>query len=584
MSNPSCRAVRFDDFVLDVSAYELRRHGRSIRIERRPMELLILLVNRRGELVTRDQIVGHLWGPDVFIDIDASVNTVIRKVRRALRDSAENSRFIQTIQGKGYRFIADIDPLHSSAVLAVLPFENLQSDADQDYIADGLTEETIAELGQIDPEHLSVVGRTSSIAYARTATKALTEIAGELGADFLIEGSVRGAGGQLRITVKLIRARDQLQVWTESYDRASNNLLGLQAELGRAIAQQIHLRLSAERSATKARRQTQNPEAYNLYLRGRHYNNQMTPATLARGLDCFRLATSIDPTYALAWAGIADSYSSRLFSTDTRPSDVSDQARAAAEQALKYGAANPDVCKSAALIQFLFDWDWPAAEKNLRRAISLDPSFVHSYWLLGQVLTAQAKHDEALAEAQHAREIDPLNPLIHSMSAHVAFCACEYEIAARYAREALLAEPDYWIGYLQLGQALQPMGLTEQALEALAEASRLSNQNSKPVALSAYILALGGRIGEAREVLSTLEQLSRTRYVPPCAIALVYSALNDDDTAFRWLDRALAERDVHLIYLPFDSKWDHLKEDPRFLDFVHRCGFLTAHSAERAAV
>src|SRR5215813_2313224 len=140
MSNPSCRAVRFDDFVLDVSAYELRRHGRSIRIERRPMELLILLVNRRGELVTRDQIVGHLWGPDVFIDIDASVNTVIRKVRRALRDSAENSRFIQTIQGKGYRFIADIDPLHSSsAVLAVLPFENLQSDADQDYIADGLT-------------------------------------------------------------------------------------------------------------------------------------------------------------------------------------------------------------------------------------------------------------------------------------------------------------------------------------------------------------------------------------------------------------------------------------------------------------
>jgi tetratricopeptide (TPR) repeat protein len=333
-----------------------------------------------------------------------------------------------------------------------------------------------------------------------------------------------------------------------------------------------------------ARRQTQNPEAYNLYLRGRHYNNQMTPATLARGLDCFRQATNVDPTYGLAWAGIADSFSSRLFSTDTRPSDVSDQARAAAEQALKYCATSPDVCKSAALIQFLFDWDWPAAEKNLRRAIALDPSFVHSYWLLAHILTLQARHDEAMVEAQHAREIDPLNPLIHSMSAHVAFCAREYDTAARYAREALLAEPDYWIGYLQLGQACQQMGHTEQTLEALAEASRLSNQNSKPVSLSAYILALSRRTSEARELLANLEQLSQTRYVPPYAIALVYSALNDDDTAFQWLERALAERDVHLIYLPFDSKWDRLRDDPRLLDFLHRCGFITARSAQQAAV
>src|SRR5215813_4608728 len=407
MSKPLSHAVRFDDFVLDVSAYELRRQGRSIRIERRPMELLILLANRPGQLVTREEIVTYLWGPDVFIDIDASINTVIRKIRRALRDSAENSRFIQTIQGKGYRFIAAVEPVHSPAILAVLPFENLQSDPDQDYIADGLTEETIAELGQIDPEHLSVIGRTSSVVYRHATTRTLSEIARELGADYLIEGSVRGAGGQLRITVKLIRARDQLQVWTETYDRASNNLLGLQAELGRAIAQQIHLRLSPESSATIVRKQTQNPEAYNLYLRGYHYVNQMTPATLARGLECFHRATSIDPTYALAWAGIADSYSSRLFSTDTRPSDVSDQARAAAEQALKYGASTPDACEAAAIVKFLFDWDWPAAEKNLRRAISFDPSFVHAYWLLAHTLTLQATHEQALAEAQHAREIDP---------------------------------------------------------------------------------------------------------------------------------------------------------------------------------
>ena len=202
----------------------------------------MLLLDRRGELVTRDEIVDRLWGRDVFIDLDTSVNTVIRKVRRALRDSADHSRFIQTVQGKGYRFIADVEPA-TGAALAVLPFQNLQGDADQDYVADGLTEETIVGLGQIDPEHLSVIGRTSSMAYRRT-TKTLNEIGRELGVDYLLEGSVRAAAGHFRITSKLIRARDQLQVWTETYERESKDLLGLQAELGGAIARQIHLRLS----------------------------------------------------------------------------------------------------------------------------------------------------------------------------------------------------------------------------------------------------------------------------------------------------------------------------------------------------
>ena len=220
----------------------------------------MLLVDRCGELVTRDEIVNRLWGRDVFIDVDTSVNTVIRKIRRALRDSADQPRFIQTVQGKGYRFIADVESA-TGAVLAVLPFENLQGDADQDYVADGLTEETIVGLGQIDPERLSVIGRTSSMAYRRT-TKTLNEIGRELGVDYLLEGSVRTANGRCRITSKLIRARDQVQIWTETYERDSNDLLGLQAELGAAIAGQIELHLSPRRTATMARRQTQNPVAY----------------------------------------------------------------------------------------------------------------------------------------------------------------------------------------------------------------------------------------------------------------------------------------------------------------------------------
>jgi TolB-like protein/Flp pilus assembly protein TadD len=566
------RALRFGGFELDVSAYELRRQGRSIRVERRPMELLMLLVNRRGELVTREEIVDRLWGPDVFIDVDTSVNTVIRKVRRALRDSADDSRFIQTVQGKGYRFIADVESA-GGAVLAVLPFEHLHSGADQDYLADGLTEETIVGLGQIDPERLSVIGRTSSMAY-RGTTKTLSQIGQELGAEYLLEGSIREFQGRRRVTATLNRARDHVQVWTETYERDSNDLLGFQADLGRAIARQIHLRLSPQRAVTIARRHTQNPEAYDLYLRGRHYYNQMTPATAARALDCFQRATTLDPAYALAWAGVADTYSSRLFASDTRPSDLAEPARAAARRALENGEGVSEAHTAVARVRFLFDWNWDAAEKSLRDAIALDPGSAQNHWLLGHAVSQQGRHEEALGAARRSREIDPLDALAHSMSAQIAFSARDAHAAARHAREALLVAPDYWVAYWQLGQAYQQVGDIDRALEALTEASRLSKGNSKPVSLAAYTMATSGRVGEARDVLAELERQSEARYIPPCAIALVCAGLNEADRVYEWLARALAVRDGHLIYVPLDPKWDPFRRDERFLRLLRRSGLL----------
>jgi TolB-like protein/Flp pilus assembly protein TadD len=578
------RALGFGQFVLDVAAYELRKRGRSIKLERRPMELLMLLIDRRGQLVTRDEIVDRLWGRDVFIDVDTSVNTVIRKIRRALSDSADHSRYIHTVQGKGYRFIAEVESVGMGVVLAVLPFENLQSDIEQDYVADGLTEEIIAGLGGIDPEHLSVIGRTSSMVYRRTS-KTISDIGRELGVDYLLEGSIRAATGRFRITAKLIRVQDQVQVWTETYERESDDLLGLQAELGRAIAQQIHLRLSPQRAATIARRHTQNPEAYDLYLRGRHYYNQMTPATIARALDCFNRATALDPTYALAWAGIAHAYSSRLFSSDTRPSEVAERARVAAERAVKNGGDVPEAHASVATVQFLFNWDWKTAEASLRHALTLDPSSVQGYWMLGHAFSHLGQHEQALAAARRARELDPHSALCHSMCSQIAFSARDPEAAVRYAREALLAEPDYWVAYFQLGQAYQLMGRADPALEALAEGARLSNGNSKPVSVSAYTLANIGRVSQARDVLTSLHQLSQERYVPPYAIALVYAGLNEDAKVFEWLDNAFAVRDVHLIYLPVEPKWDSFRKDVRFREMLRRCNFETENrSPQRSAV
>jgi TolB-like protein/Flp pilus assembly protein TadD len=578
METPTARRPRnrtplsFAEFVLDPSAYELRREGRTVKVERRPMELLILLLERRGELVTREEIAERLWGSGVFIDIDTSINTLVRKVRRALRDSAVRSRFVQTVQGKGYRFVAHVQPVAHRAVVVVLPFENLQHDPAQEYVADGITEETIGGLGRMGPDRVSVIGRTTSMAYRRTK-RTIGDIGNDLGADYLVEGSVRAAAGRVRVSATLSRVRDQVQIWSESYERDAGDLLGLQSALGQDIAEQIHLRLSSPQRADSApRRQTRHRRAYDLYLRGRYYYYQMTPATAERALQCFREATELDPTYSLAWAGIADTYSSRLFNSDTRPSGVIGDARAAAAAAMAGGVSVAEVHTAVAVIQFLFDWNWGAAEAHLRRAVALNPSSAHSYWMLGHALTQQGHHEEALAAASRALELDPLDALTHGMAAQIAYSAGRTDVAATHAKQALLIEPDFWVGQWQLGQAYERMGRTNEALEVLAHASRLSNGNSKPVSLTAYLLARTGRANEAREILDTLECRVRDAYVPPVAIALGHLGLNDKERVFEWLEQALAVRDVHLIYVPWDVKWQALRGEKRFRDLLRRAG------------
>ncbi len=234
---------RCGEFVLDVPAYELRRDGAVIALERRPMDLLILLVTRRGQLVSRGEIVDRLWGRNVFIEIDTSINTVVRKLRRALGDSADGSRYILTVQGKGYRCIADIEMIAPRPVVAVLPFSFLGHDRDHEHIADGLTEETIGALGQIDPDRIRVVARTSTIAY-RDCRKTIREIGRELGADYVVEGSLRLANGSCRITYRLISAREQVQVRTASYDRQVDDQLLVQTDVGGLIAHEVHCSLS----------------------------------------------------------------------------------------------------------------------------------------------------------------------------------------------------------------------------------------------------------------------------------------------------------------------------------------------------
>jgi len=566
---------RFAGFELDVARYELRNDGRPIRLERRPMELLILLLERRGELVSRNEIVRRLWSEDADIDVDMGINTAIRKVRRALNDRSGDQVFIETVPGKGYRFAADVAVVATSSgntrvTLAVLPFVCI-GDANYEYVADGMTEETIVALGQVDPVRLTVAGRTSVLPYKGTM-KALNQIGAELGADYLVEGSVRAGGRHMRVTARLIDARTQSQVWSGGYDSDLSGMLDVQRELGMAIADAVRVRVAPETYATLSRRHTRDPEAYDLYLRGRHFWNQLTPATTRRALESYKRATARDGAYALAWSGLADALASSPITSDAPPREVAGPANDAVTRALR---AQPDLAEvqtSSAFVDFFINWQWVRAEAAYREAIELDPNYALAWRMLGVLLSHSRRHDEARAAMRRARELD-IYAMYHALSAMIELHARDYEAAARFARQATVIAPDFWIGHYHLGEACERLGEMERALDALDSAERCVGGNCKVIGVRGYILARLGRTHDAETTLAALDGIARKKYVPPYAWALVLAGMMRYEEALDWLERAYEARDVHLIFLPVDPKWDELRSHERFLAVLRRCAF-----------
>lgn len=576
MSAPQPSNYAFGDFRMEAAKRRLLLKGEAVPLTPKVFDTLLYLVENRGKIVEKDELMQAIW-PDTVVE-ENNLNQNISTLRRVLGENRGENRYIATIPGKGYRFIAPVDlvsagtgELSSRATLAVLPFENLSADPDREYLADGLTEETIATLGQIDPEHLSVIGRTSVMSYKRT-TKSLAEIGRELDAAYLIESSIRAEGGRLRIISRLIRVSDQVQIWSASYDSEPSSLLTFQRELSAAISEQVHLRLSPGHLNALARRHSRNAEAYDLYLRGRHFWNQLTPAATRRAIEYFAHAARLDPHYALAWSGLADAYSAGPINGDAPPQTVWPLAREAAANALKAEPELAEVQTTLGFQKFWLEWDWPGAEAAHRKAIALDPSYPLAHRMLGIVLAHMGRPEEARPAIRRARELDPLLAVHQALSSQVAFCGREYAEAVQFARQSIVVDPEFWVGHLQLAQVLEQLGQNEQALDALTSAGRFSGGNSKAVALRGYIFAKLGRVAEAREVLRTLVSIARERYVPPYAMALVHAGLGEPDDSFEWLDRSLDSHDVHLVFLPIDPKWDSLRSDSRFAALLKRAG------------
>jgi TolB-like protein/Tfp pilus assembly protein PilF len=452
--------------------------------------------------------------------------------------------------------------------LAVLPLENLSGDKEQEYFADGMTEELITKLATISA--LKVISRTSVMQY-KGSKKPLPQIAKELNVDAVIEGSVLRAGDRVRITAQLIRASTDTHLWAQSYDRDLRDVLALQGEVAGLVAHEIQVKLTPQEQARLARAQPVNPEAHLAYLRGRHALEKMTQEDLSKALAYFQKAIDIDPNYAPAYAGVADAYygfsNIYISSREAMP-----RVKTAALQALALDDTLAEAHVSLAITKLVHDYDYPGAETELRRAIELNANYAPAHLWYGFVLTVLERFEEAKAEVARARELDPLSLHIRIYGFLTVYFARRYDEAAQQLQEIALTDPNYYMVHAYLGLVDEQQGKFSEAVTEFQRATALDD-SAEPRAQLAHAYALAGRKSEARKLLTELIARPKHQFLSPYNVALIYVALGDYPRALQSLEDALADRSEWCPYLKVDPRLDPLHSTPRFQNLLRRMNF-----------
>jgi len=632
-ANHSPGRLRFGVFEADPRIGELTKHGKRLPLQEQPFQLLAMLLERPGELVSREELRAKIW-PQTIVDFDHGLNKAISKIRDALGDSAENPRFIETVARRGYRFLADVavvrdGPLERAAgdlalqaqagslarpeartssrrppraltwrlmgfglalvlaaalswilfpsrdsapairSLAVLPLKNLSGDVSQDYFTDGMTEELITQLGQISA--LRVISSRSAMLY-KGIDKPLADIASELSVQAVLEGSVLRSGDRVRITAQLIRVPADEQMWAQSYEGDLRDTLALQNEVAQAVAEQIRATLSRRQQAALRNRKTVSPAAYEDYLKGRYFWNKRTGDALKKAIDYFSRAVETDPTYAEAYSGLADSYALAgdwLYGI-LSPQDAFRQARAAATRALALDDTLGEAHTSLAFALDLYAWDWAAAEKEYERAIELNPGYATAHHWYAWHLLVLGHNSEGIFEMRRAESLDPLSLIISADLAEALCIAHLYDQSVQQSKRALDMDPNFAVAHYQLGQALAQKHLHHEAIAEFQRAIELSGHSGAFDSNLAYVYAVSGRKVEAGNIIRELEARPDKNPSIDANIALVYVGLGDHDQAMIWLNKAYEARFNPSILLR--PGFDPLRPDARFVDLRRRLG------------
>jgi TolB-like protein/Tfp pilus assembly protein PilF/tRNA A-37 threonylcarbamoyl transferase component Bud32 len=456
-------------------------------------------------------------------------------------------------------------------MLAVLPFDNLSGDPEQEYFSDGLTEEMISQLGSLQPERLGVIARTSAMYYKGTH-KRLDEIGQELGVDYIVEGSVRREANRVRITAQLIQVSDQTQLWAESFERQLADVFVIQSEVAGRIARSLEVELLPSHQAQLASARGVDPEAHEAYLKGRYHLNKRTEADLKKALEYFQQAVATDPDYALGYAGLADCYYVAAARDFLPPAEAYREAETAARRALELDDQLAEAHTALAAVT-ASEYDWSDAEREYERAIELNPSYATAHHWYSLFLAAMGRHDEALAEIKLAHELDPLSLIINEALGWPFYLARQYDQAIEQYERTLEMEPNFTPTYYDLGRAYLHKGRLKDAIRVHRKLVELSGGQWNAKAALGHTYAVAGKQEAARKILSELVALSNRSYVSPYDIARIYAGLGDKDEALAWLEKAYQERNNYLIYLKVDPDFDPLRSDPRFDDLLHRLGF-----------
>jgi TolB-like protein/DNA-binding winged helix-turn-helix (wHTH) protein/Tfp pilus assembly protein PilF len=613
--------VCFGVYEIDLRSGELRKAGLRIKVQELPLKILTALLERPGEVITREDLRKRIWPDETSGDFDHAVNVAIGKLRVALGDSSDRPHVIETVPRRGYRFIAPVKPIEKTGgkrdvpesiapprsgsgspvrrdwrflallvvallviflayrgisrryssrnnfhSLAVLPLRNLSGDPDQDYFADGMTDEIITSLAKI--RSLRVTSHTSTIQFKNTQVP-IREIGQRLQVEIVLEGAVVRSGDRVRITAQLIEARTDRHLWAEEYNRDLRDVLALQGEVARDVAQKISVTMTPQESTQLATPRPVNVEAFEDYLKGRYYWNKRTGEGMLKASEYFQHAIDKDPNYGLAYSGLADCNSGLAWHGFLSPAESLPKARAAALKAIAIDPESGEGHASLALALY-HQGEWANAESEFRRALELSPAYANTHHWYGDYLSAMGHHQEALAQAKYAFELDPLSPIINMWLGLRYYFMRDYEKAIEQGRKIVDFDPSFASAHLLLGEAYLQKGMHQSAIAELQKAAQLSGGSPLYLSQVGVALAADGRTTEALGIIEQLQKIRKQSYVSSYGVAQIYAALGDKQQAIKWLQSAYDERAVWMSYIKVDPVLDSIRPEPDFQVLVRR--------------
>jgi TolB-like protein/DNA-binding winged helix-turn-helix (wHTH) protein/Tfp pilus assembly protein PilF len=587
---PGPRVLRFDNFALDVRAGELRKRGVKLRLQGQPLQVLAALLNRPGDLVTREELRAQIWTADTFVDFDHSLHNAIARLREVLGDSAETPQYIETLPRRGFLATAILtllligfavwlprvsSPPASAAPrlnsVAVLPLANLSGDPSEEFFADGMTDQLITDLAKVGS--LRVISRTSVIQYKGTK-KGLPEIARELNVDAIVEGSVVRSGQRVRITAQLLQARTDQHLWAETYDRDLGDVLKLQGEVADAIAQQVRAQLTPQQQAQLRGAYAVNPAAYDAYLKGHlYFTTEFTkPDSLRKAQHLFDEAIQKDPNFALAYSGLGDTYIYLAFTGALQKEPAYRSAKEELAKAIALDDGIGEAYDALGVLNWRFDWDWDAADRAFNRAITLAPSYSCAHEDRALLLAFTGRRAEALAEIAKVEQLD------YGFSSALTVSGTYYQLRdyprlVEASKRALLVDPKVWFQHYYLGVGYEGTGNLQEAVSEYQKAIEMSDGAQGPAVALAHAYSAAGKKAEAEKILRDLERKSKGTSTSPYTVATIYAGLGENDKAFEFLEKAYSEKSLDISWsIKSDFLLDRLRPDPRFQSLLRGMG------------